>query len=88
MKFSELRDKYVFVDNQKIAKVKDVGIDTDSSTQVFLVTATLGSGASEPISVGQLDDNQEADVYVDGSLTLNSKGCYSAHTIIAYELTP
>ena len=29
MKFSELMDKDVFVENQKIAKVKDLIIDTD-----------------------------------------------------------
>jgi len=36
-KFSELADKDVFVENQKIAKVKDVVIDTDEWKVTHLV---------------------------------------------------
>jgi len=46
-KFSELTDKYVFVENQKIAKVKDVIIDTDEWKVTHLVVELTKEAAKE-----------------------------------------
>jgi hypothetical protein len=61
----------------------DNSIQTDSSTQIFLVTATTSNGSSLPIDVNDLVSGQQADVY--GNFV---NGCFEADTIIAYELTP
>ena len=46
-KFSELNDKDVFVENQKIAKVKDVIIDTDEWKISHLVIELTKEAAKE-----------------------------------------
>jgi sporulation protein YlmC with PRC-barrel domain len=46
-KFSELADKDVFVENQKIAKVKDVVIDTDEWKVTHLVLELTKEAAEE-----------------------------------------
>lgn len=46
-KFSELADKDVFVENQKIAKVKDVIIDTDEWKITHLVVELTKEAAEE-----------------------------------------
>jgi hypothetical protein len=61
----------------------DVSVQTDSSTQIFLVTATSSDGSSLPIDANDLMPGQQADVY--GNF---ASGCFEADTIIAYELTP
>ena len=45
--FSELIDKYVFVENQKFAKVKDVTIDTDGWKVTHLIVELTKQGAEE-----------------------------------------
>ena len=47
MIFSELKDQDVFVDNQKIAKVKDVVIDTDEWKVTHLVLELTKEAAEE-----------------------------------------
>jgi hypothetical protein len=47
MNFSELMDQDVFVDNQKIAKVKDVVIDTDEWKVTHLVLELTKEAAEE-----------------------------------------
>ena len=47
MNFSELKDQDVFVDNQKIAKVKDVVIDTDEWKVTHLVLELTKEAAEE-----------------------------------------
>jgi sporulation protein YlmC with PRC-barrel domain len=47
MNFSELRDQDVFVENQKIAKVKDVVIDTDEWKITHLVIELTKDAAEE-----------------------------------------
>ena len=46
-KFSELADKDVFVENQKIAKVKDVVIDTDEWKVTHLILELTKEAAEE-----------------------------------------
>ena len=45
--FSELIDKDVFVENQKIAKVKDVTIDTDEWKVTHLIVELTKQAAEE-----------------------------------------
>jgi len=45
--FSELMDKDVFVENQKIAKIKDVTLDTDEWKVTHLVIELTKEGAEE-----------------------------------------
>ena len=52
-KFSELKYKDVFVENQKIAKVKDVIIDTDEWKVTHLVVELNKKGAEEILGVAK-----------------------------------
>lgn len=52
-KFSELKYKDVFVDNQKIAKVVDVIIDTDEWKVTHLVVELTKKGAEEILGVAK-----------------------------------
>ena len=52
-KFSELKDKDVFVENQKIAKVKDVIIDTDEWKVTHLVVELTKEAAEETLGVAK-----------------------------------
>ena len=45
--FSELIDKDVFVENQKIAKIKDVTLDTDGWKVTHLIIELTKEGAEE-----------------------------------------
>ena len=45
--FSELIDKDVFVENQKIAKIKDVTLDTDEWKVTHLIIELTKEGAEE-----------------------------------------
>ena len=60
----------------------DRSVETDNSTEIFLVTATSSNGSSLPIDVDDLVPGQQADAY--GNFV---NGCFEANTIIAYELT-
>jgi hypothetical protein len=62
----------------------DRSVRTDAATDVFLITATGSSGASEAISVSELVPGQEANVY--GSEALD--GCFDADTVIVFETGP
>ena len=53
MNFSELRDQDVFVDNQKIAKVKDVIIDPEEWKITHLVVELSKDAAEEILGVGK-----------------------------------
>jgi len=66
---------FSLTDNQ----LGDVSVQTDSSTQIFMITETSTSGSSMPIDVDDLEPGQQADVY--GGFV---NGCFEANTIIAY----
>ena len=53
MNFSELRDQDVFVDDQKIAKVKDVVIDPEEWKITHLVVELTKNAAEEVLGVGK-----------------------------------
>ena len=53
MNFSELRDQDVFVDDQKIAKVKDVVIDPEEWKITHLVVELTKDAAEEVLGVGK-----------------------------------
>jgi sporulation protein YlmC with PRC-barrel domain len=53
MNFSELRDQDVFVDNEKIAKVKDVVIDTEEWKITHLAVELTKDAAEEVLGVGK-----------------------------------
>ena len=53
MNFSELRDQDVFVDNQKIAKVKDVVIDPEEWKITHLIVELSKDAAEEILGVGK-----------------------------------
>jgi sporulation protein YlmC with PRC-barrel domain len=53
MNFSELKDQDVFVDNQKIAKVKDVVIDTENWKITHLIVELTKNAAEEILGAGK-----------------------------------
>ena len=53
MNFSELSDQDVFVDDQKIAKVKDVVIDPEEWKITHLVVELTKNAAEEVLGVGK-----------------------------------
>jgi sporulation protein YlmC with PRC-barrel domain len=53
MNFSQLRDQDVFVDNQKIAKVKDVVIDPEEWKITHLIVELTKNAAEEVLGVGK-----------------------------------
>jgi sporulation protein YlmC with PRC-barrel domain len=53
MNFSQLMDQDVFVDNQKIAKVKDVIIDTEEWKITHLVVELSKDAAEEILGAGK-----------------------------------
>jgi sporulation protein YlmC with PRC-barrel domain len=53
MNFSELREQDVFVDNQKIAKIKDVVIDPEEWKITHLVVELSRNAAEEILGVGK-----------------------------------
>jgi sporulation protein YlmC with PRC-barrel domain len=53
MNFSELREQDVFVDNQKIAKIKDVVIDPEEWKITHLVVELTKNAAEEVLGVGK-----------------------------------
>ncbi len=53
MNFSEIKDQDVFVDNQKIAKVKDVVIDTEEWKITHLIVELTKDAAEEILGAGK-----------------------------------